>query len=177
MTHAHGAHLGGARTLDDVRGRCWVDPSTGCWHLRKMYGRPWTKGRQLKVWWAPTGRCELARRLTYMLDRQCEIHRGCSIVDKCHTWDCINPAHMSQVPKAQSVSIHASRGAFRTGAVLAARRSLGVARSKLTPEVWSWVFESSQSAMSLAPVLGLAHSAISARRKQARRSNLFGVAS
>jgi hypothetical protein len=34
MPHAHGADIGGIRTLDDLRARCVIDEETGCWHWR-----------------------------------------------------------------------------------------------------------------------------------------------
>lgn len=34
MTHKHGTHLTGIRSLADLRSRCYIDPDTECWHCR-----------------------------------------------------------------------------------------------------------------------------------------------
>lgn len=174
MPHAPGTNLGGARTLDDVRGRCWIDPSTGCWHLRSKYGRPWDRGTQLKVWWVPSHSTVMARPLTWSLHHGRPVRSGMCISDSCGTWDCINPEHLRELTRKQSARKHAERGAFRSAAALAARRDTGASRSKLTPELVQWAIESQQSAVAVATALGISHSAISARRARARQRHIFG---
>ena len=45
-----GAHIGGARSIADVRGRCVINGITGCWNLRTGHGRPQRDGVTPRIW-------------------------------------------------------------------------------------------------------------------------------
>lgn len=103
MSTKPGAYLGGIRTVDDVRLRCYVDPETDCWHWRLHFAR----GRTQCVWLGADGQVrkgaaaraawELAgRRLApgWIVSRDRRV---------CESEDCCNPAHHRAGPRAKVI--------------------------------------------------------------------------
>ena len=87
MSFPHGTDLGGIRTLERLRERCFVDESTGCWHWRMAISQG-------------------APRVQFSVDGRNRISRGPSAARRlagkpvgamswvvCGHADCVNPAH------------------------------------------------------------------------------------
>lgn len=130
MSVAHGAYLGGIRTLEDIRLRCYVDERTGCWHWRMHFSRgrsccAWTvagivhKGTATRAAWELSGR---------------NVEPGWVVARRravCDSPDCCNPEHLRAGPKSkvQPKLTPEQRTAHRIGVtrVSRARSKLGMA--------------------------------------------------
>lgn len=169
MTHAVGTHLGGVRSLEDLRLRCVC--RVGCWHLRTARGRRYQRGDgPMRIWSALHGTSLLARRLAWELHTGAPVPSGRSVIDTCEEHDCVNPDHLRAVSRQECVRVMVERGLTATPAKTIANRLQGAKRSRISPEVWGWVYESTQSSAAIAVVLGVPHSHIS--QKRARRREL-----
>lgn len=87
-------YLGGIRTVEDLRQRCYVDPDTGCWRWRLA-----CEQGAAKVHFVPPDRdvkliCK-GRRAALWLQRGHDVPAG-HVAYRRHTCqhaDCVNPAH------------------------------------------------------------------------------------
>lgn len=122
----------------------------------------------MKIWSSAHGRSMVARRLALELHRGAPIDPDAVVTETCDEHDCINPAHLRSLPRPARVREVARQGRMRSARKTIACRLQGAKRSRISPEVWNWVYESSQSAAELAHVLGVAHSHISAKRAKHR---------
>lgn len=163
-----GSNIGGIRTLEDLRQRCWIDPATDCWHLRTARGRKPSSQRALKVWFHPNGESMHARRLALILSEGKEVVPGHVVTAKCDSFDCINPGHLLVMTKAEEVAMHIAKGCFSTARKRAANILSGARRSRTAPEIWQWIYESPQNSKEVADILGLTHSHVCLKRKAFR---------
>jgi hypothetical protein len=130
MSHKHGAYLGGIRTLEDVRLRCYVDPRSGCWHWRLNFSR----GRSSCVWFiAGVEHKGTASRAAWALSGH-KLQPGWVVSryrSVCDSQDCCNPAHHRAGPRARILPklTPEQRTAHRIGVTRESRR-----RSKLSME-------------------------------------------
>jgi hypothetical protein len=140
MGHKPGAYLGGIRTVEDIRLRCYVDPRSDCWRWRLSSSR----GRSCCVWsvdgidhrgtaaraaWALSG---------FRLEPGWVVSRNRSI---CDSPDCCNPAHHRAGPKGEVLPelTPEQREAHRVGVMRESRR-----RSKLS--LWAaWMIRQSDA--------------------------------
>ncbi len=97
MTHRRD----GVRTLDDIKGRCWVDPITGCWQWRGAVSKS-TKGRKIAPTsrvWVPeafgASKITTAHRAAWLLAGNTLAPGHVVWRSVCHNDECINPAHCS----------------------------------------------------------------------------------
>ena len=127
MSHLPGAYLGGIRTVEDIRLRCYVDPNSGCWRWRLHFSR----GRSCCVWFLEGVEHKgTASRAAWMLSgRRLEpgwvVSRYRSL---CDSDDCCNPEHHRAGPKGKVLPklTAEQRTRHRIGVTLESRR-----RSKL----------------------------------------------
>ena len=160
MPHAHGAYLGGIRTVEDLRKRCRVDSFSGCWHwgLAIVQGSPSVHfktpdtGLKMKM---------RGRKAALYLHRGQDLpagHMAWAVVD-CKSSDCVNPAHCRSGTKAQWGQTMARSGQWRgmPSKLLAARKAAKVrwANHLLTPEQRQEIRESTESTYSLAARMGV----------------------
>jgi hypothetical protein len=84
MSIKKGQCIGGIRTIEDVRQRCYVNPETGCWHWRgsMKYGLP-----QASI----GGNCVSVRRWVYAQGSPI-VRKRTMIVPKCGHRDCVSPS-------------------------------------------------------------------------------------
>lgn len=99
MSHKHGAYLGGIRTLDDIRQRCYVPWNRGCWHWRMATSR----GRSCCVW-LHDGKPQksTAARAAWVLSGR-PLEPGWVVSrnrDLCDSEDCCRPEHHRAGPKS-----------------------------------------------------------------------------
>lgn len=110
----------GVRTLDDIRGRCWVNDLTGCWEWRGALSRSNTRSVSptTRVWLPDaeqvgSGRIVTASRAAWLL-------AGHSLPDDHVVWrsvcgssQCVNPAHCSAGTRQQMHAAIAASGRLR----------------------------------------------------------------
>lgn len=171
MSHKPGAYLGGIRTLEDVRLRCYVDPRSDCWHWRLHFSRGrsccmWVidgieyKGTAARAAWVLSG---------FKLEPGWVVSRRRSI---CESEDCCNPAHHRAGPKGKVLPklTPEQRVAHRIGVTRESRR-----RSKLSMEVALQIRQSDAKVLDEAAKWGVAPSTISQiRRGETWRAGLSG---
>jgi hypothetical protein len=168
MAHKHGTNLGGIRTLEDLRQRCVIDADTGCWHLRTARGRAMPVDKVHRVWSSTYGQSVSVTRLAWELkaQRTPAAHKVVSRV--CTSYDCINPAHLKCWSKADEGAFLAKTGRVATASKRIANKISGQRRSRLTPELRTWLMESTQSNVEVGRCLGVAHSYVGALRAKDR---------
>ncbi len=160
MSHDHGAHLGGIRTLADLMGRCVIDRDTACWHLRTARGKPMARDSVHRVWLFGAG-VRSATRVAWELRHETQVPPGLVVSRACRSYDCVNPAHLRCWSKAEEGELLRRKGHHR-GSVArkVANRANARCRSKLTPELAQWVRESPQTLVSAAHALDVAPSLV-----------------
>jgi hypothetical protein len=101
MSHSDGAYLGGIRTIEDLRERCFCDPTSNCWHWRLCitqgapkihYRRPEDDSRTQSR----------GRRAALHLARGHDLRRGHVAYGVCNSFDCVNPGHCRSGTKTQA---------------------------------------------------------------------------
>lgn len=154
MSHAKGADLGGIRTIEDIRQRCYVDEDTGCWHLRTARGKPLPRDGKRQMLWVYSLGHVTVNRAVWMLGRPGhELRNGWRVFRKCSSYDCASPAHMG-AGNGKTWGRHmAASGKAVTPARTAAARAVPKFHQKLTPELRGWLLESMQTGADAAHAL------------------------
>jgi hypothetical protein len=165
MTHKHGAHIGGVRTAEDLRLRCYCDEEAGCWHFRMASGKKPTKNPQV---WLYGGKTMTVQRAMWELARG-PIKDGYVVSRACDSGDCINPKHLRCRTRAQTVADHKKRGKFKVPSKQRAARNTAAKRSALTPELRLWLLESPQTGVDAAHALGISQARANEIRAQTRK--------
>ncbi len=169
MPHVHGTHLGGLRTVEDLRLRCHCSED-GCWHFRKANGKPMTDtGGRMNVWLFGVG-STTATRAAWAL-KMGELPPPDRVVyRKCDSRDCVNPDHLRLGDRGKVVKLHAKRGVFATPQRRENARRAGRVNAKVTLELRAWLCESPQSGSAAAHALGITQGRANAIRAQQRKA-------
>lgn len=138
MSHEFGAHIGGIRTIEDVRKRCRIDSVTGCW----LWGLFAHNGRPQCCYTLPDGtrRKQSARRCV------AELGAGHILPPEvmafatanCNERTCANPAHTRTGSRLQSNRAMVRTERFKAGAAKRSRNAMlrnRATRAKVTPEM------------------------------------------
>lgn len=117
----------GIRTADDLRGRCWVDEETGCWHWRGAVdanGRP-------SMWVPGLRRRGSLGMLACWLATGAGPRPGQAWHCTCTTSGCANPAHRTCGNRSsQMLALRMTRNPLQRARVSAGK----IAKSPLTSE-------------------------------------------
>lgn len=130
MSLKPGAYLGGIRTLNDIKLRCYVPSANGCWHWRMRIYR----GRSCCVWLlGGTEYKSTASRAAWILSGR-PMEPGWVVTrnrDVCDSVDCCRPEHHLAGPRTAVFQGHTpeQRTRHRIGTTIEARR-----RAKLNME-------------------------------------------
>ncbi len=86
---------GGVTTIERLQLRCYCDPDTKCWHWRRSFSTG-TAGTNTPITYLPhLKRIVSAFRAAVLLTKGYDsIPRGHFVWPKCHSRDCVNPAHL-----------------------------------------------------------------------------------
>jgi hypothetical protein len=165
MPIERGRHLGGIRTLEDIRVRCYCDPDTRCWHWRlsSCDGSP-----RITLYIPERGgsrdvrglRGAMIIKLGRMLGPKETVYRN---LDICRSRDCVNPDHGLIGGRKTSARHQAKHGTYR-----ASPKSIAVATarvSKITPEIAAQIRRDPRPAAVVAQEVGLAKSSVHAIRR------------
>lgn len=171
MGHKTGTYLGGIRTAQDVRERCYVSPVSGCWHWRLHISR----GRSCCAWTTADGesRSGTAARAAWELSGR-RIKPGWVVSrdrDICGSPDCCNPEHHRAGPRNSVLPdlTPVQRMTQRIGTTIESRR-----RAKLSSAVAEQIRQSDASCVVEARKWGVCHSTISQiRRGETWRVGVF----
>lgn len=167
MAHAHGAHIGGIATIDDLMGRCRVDQATDCWHLRTARGRPMERGKTMRIWSHLHGRVMSARQLALAMGTARPVPQGYVVVCKCDSYDCVNPEHLRALTRADEIAQKKPLGTYKTARKTLANRATGRKRQVHSDELRRWMHESTQPATHVAHAIGCATSRVIELRRMA----------
>ncbi len=134
MSHKPGADLGGVRTLEDLRVRCFIEPETNCWRWRMAL-----KEKVARVWVAFGGgirRHMVGRRAALLLQTGRDLSRDRVVFAKvcCPNRDCVNPGHSRVGSRKEAMAAAIARGDFDTEARRRATEIALRAHRKLSPE-------------------------------------------
>ncbi|MFN3303147.1 MAG: hypothetical protein ACK44A_05435 [Roseateles sp.] len=154
MSYRPKAYCGGVRTLEDVRQRCVINEVTTCWHLRHADGRPLSRTRPHKLWFAALERAVSVPRLVHLL-----AHPDAPVAERhwrtCNSYDCANPDHVRSGTAQQEKAWRVEAGRTTSPGHRAAAQRNALTRSVLTPELRQWLVESTQSHVDVAHGLGI----------------------
>jgi len=164
MSHAEGAYLGGARTSEDVMGRCVIDADTGCWHLRTARGKPQKKGRTSRIWIHGRGQVS-ATRAVWELTHAGKLPAHRRAVRMCESFDCANPAHIKALTHSEFQRHVIGGWHDMTPARQANLLRIARARRRFTPEQVAEIRHSTLSVAAMARKLGCSRCAVQDIRK------------
>ena len=162
MSHKEGTYLGGIRTVEDLRVRCYVDPDTACWHWRLaiVQGHP-------KVHFVAPDTCkrttQRGRRAALYLQRGRDLPDGHFAFARlqCKSLDCVNPAHCVSGDRAAHGEYLRQSGRIKgLPSKCAGSRKSWEKRRKITPEIAQTIRTSEESTYALAKRLGLSQFAV-----------------
>ena len=126
--------MSGVKTIDDLRGRCYVDEDLGCWHWRMaaFNGSP-----RVRVNFNGKSQMMAGRKAAYILAYEKDIPKGHRVyrAAHCHSKDCLNPEHVRAGSPQQEGSVVSKTGRNKgnLGRIIANQRN-SRARAKLTLE-------------------------------------------
>lgn len=174
-----GQDNGGIRTLDDLKGRCFVDDN-GCWQWRGAFNTA-SRGVATPVtWFAAEGKTMSAMRVAWLLARP-GAPRVQMVWRTCLCQSCLNPAHLRGGSRKQWGAWQHNKGHLRTFGRTLANTVARHARNKkngegLTQELAQWARESSQTGLEVAHALNVSRTAVS-RARRMKTFSMFGAAS
>lgn len=191
--------LGALYTVDDLLGRCWIDPNdTGhdtedgpCWHYRTARGRKLAQGKEFnqhRVWVPVLGAVMNVVTAAWSLGRPDEpVRTGWVRYRACASHDCVNPSHMRKGSKTTAMRAAKKRGAMNTPARVAMLDQRRTAAIKLTGELEEWAVQSTQGHRAVAWGLMVGCRAVRGARSRAKAkaertkalqaaSSIFGLA-
>jgi hypothetical protein len=156
-----GDDLGGIRTIEDLRLRCWINPDTECWEFRGGKAEP-------RVWLA-------ALRITTTLPRAAFLLAGKEArAGKYVVWravgcseDCANPDHMRAGSRVQRFGQLSRAGRFSNNPARPLINRANViksGRTKLNMELVQYIRSSPKTGRALSKELGVSESVISRAR-------------
>lgn len=166
MTTKPGDYLGGIRTVEDLRQRCWVDEQTGCWHWRLFAHR----GRPQVCYMLPDGtpRRSAGRRAALELARGARLPRSVDVFaarSKCSgASDCCNPAHARTGSRSELLRARSLSAASRNAMCLSATR-LQRSKSSITMEIARRIRASADTTAVEAARWGISKSTVGAIRR------------
>lgn len=147
-----GANLGGIRSLADIRARCYVDRSSGCWHWRLS-----TDGQGNPSLWLPglRKRTSLGVAIAFLATGKPPERGHCWHVT-CDTLNCANPAHRAEGTRRQQMARFAGQpiGLAHKARIVARRQ----ASSRLAPEVIAEIRTSCEPLKEVCARHGVSHS-------------------
>lgn len=166
MPHKLGAHIDGMRTLEDLRGRCVVDPDTACWHLRTANGKRLPPGTPY-VWVHGVGVIS-AKRAAWLLrngEQPASEKRVYAVCKSPH--DCVHTSHLRAWTVAEYGAFVRTTGRLRGDARRSViNRQSSAKAAKLTQELAHWARESEQSHAKAAHALGVSESLVAQIRRR-----------
>jgi hypothetical protein len=125
--HPYGVDLGGVRTIDDIRDRCFISSDDECWHWRgatEASGRP--------KFWFPVFRVTTTPGPVIAFLKTGVRPKKARWLNRCRVADCMNPDHW--FPSNHSTACKRSKR--RNPAVHAIKTTIARrARSKLNEEI------------------------------------------
>lgn len=146
MSHQKGAHVGGIRTVEDLRVRCFIDSDTQCWHWRLSVSQGSPRVHLVLGDGAPI--VMRGRRAALALSTGADLPEGtyCWGRAQCHSADCVNPEHCRTGSRKQWGADMRRREVFvGLPAKVRAARDSAAKRRKLTPEQAAEVLASTDS--------------------------------
>ena len=170
-----GVHLGGIRTLEDLRLRCVCrEDEDDCWHLRSARGRPMPKDRVHCVAVHGQKGNTTATRAAWALAGK-TLRDGQVVRRVCGSYDCVNPEHLCQGLRAEVSRKTAADGKFRSAEQLAPLAATRKRHTKVTPEALQLILTSPLPASQLVAHVPICVGRINAlrRKHRARPTTVF----
>lgn len=164
MTHEVGTHLGGVRTLEDLRLRCVCRASSDCWEYRSARGRQSDRSKTAKVWLHGIGAKADTIAAWWLAGR--ERPEGMRIGRTCDTRSCVNPDHLAAMTQKQIVARAIRIGSFESESRKRAIASMHYARTKVPAWAHEMVRDKSKTAREWAAHWGCSPSTINAIRSR-----------
>ncbi len=164
MTHAVGTKLGGIRTIEDIRLRCYCQPETGCWHWRGAAKRKGDKVIEPRVWLADARKCSTLSRASWSLAKGVEVADGKTVWRKCLQLDCGNPDHMMTGTKKKWGDWVKRKGYLRGLPVrVAINRKIKIksGQTKMTMEMAEQIRRDPRTGVEIAAELGVSSQVVS----------------
>lgn len=167
MPHAHGTHLGGVRTLEELRLRCVCRPGSDCWEFRDARGRvPDPRKATPQIWLVAARKRVPVTVAAWTLAGRDRPEQGLRIGRTCDSRHCANPAHLAAMTQQQIVELAMRRGSFDTEPRKRAIAAMQYARTKVPAWAHEMVRDKSKTAREWAAHWGCSPSTINAIRSR-----------
>lgn len=155
-----GKHLGGIRTLDDLKSRC--EEVGDCWEWQRGFQ---CHGRTPSVNYL--GVRMAARRLSLMLHTGLSLD-GLLVMQTCGNKSCVNPDHLKSMTKEKAMSKLAAKSSTkaRNAKIAATRRK----QSPVTPAIANDIRTSTDCAETLSKLHGVSKSTVYQIRRGSRHA-------
>lgn len=170
----HGDHIGGIRTLEDLRGRCVIRPDDECWHIRTARGKPHPKGRVQHIWVYGIGKTTVTRAVVYLVRGKMP-RRNLVCYRTCTSYDCANPGHIAVTSQESWAAALNTEGKIDPTKRKAASIARSIRTNTLPVELRRWLQESQQPATEIAAILGLPPRMVRTTRLRDRKLMLGGL--
>ena len=162
MSIEPGTYLGGVRTIEDIRSRCFIDEDTGCWHWKLAIN-----GGAPHIHFHLDGKSVVmrGRRAVKVLETGQRLSKSlnCLGLDSCDP-DCVAPAHI-KVANRKALGAQIRRtGKCKTLKKKASGRDAAKAKRKLTVDQVLEIRSSDFSQRALAQQFGVSQCTIWAAR-------------
>lgn len=185
MPAKFGDDLGGIRTLEGLRVRCYANPDTHCWEYRGSAGKAAAgNGVEPRLWLADARTSTTISRAAWLLAGKRELRPGETVWRRCCVDTCCNPAHLMAGTKAKWGAWVSKRGHLRgrpERSAINRRVKIETGQTALTTELAQWIRESQQTGRQVAHAIGVSEQVISRVRtyatfKPPRPSSVFALA-
>lgn len=149
--------LTGVRTLDDLKARCWVDETSGCWHWRMA-----TSEGAAKVYLPGLKRVCTGLFAAATLSGR-KINSGQMAYSTCTTPFCLCPAHTKVGTWKQWGAWKAATGSWKAKPqrIAACQKTARSKLSKLTPELVQEIRASEETGRAIAKRMGVSEQLVS----------------
>ena len=148
MPVAKGQHLGALRTLEDLRLRSYVDPHTGCWHVRRPSdGKPIDPDKDRLRIHGRVGQLSIGKAVHYLRTGKL-LPPSMVNASKCGHRDCGNHDH--RVLRSRQAHGRKTNECRESTAKQLAALMVNRPPKKVTPALLLWAIETGASSAELA---------------------------
>lgn len=110
-------------TINDLRIRSNIDPTTGCWHFTGSLSRDGVPRIHTLDYERDEKRVMSGPKAVWNIAHCCAPRAGWLVFRRCVTADCVNPVHMGQAASRKEIGAHIRLNGARKGVAVEQRQA------------------------------------------------------